>query len=535
MSLDTLSVDLTHHHYSHVIAAARAPINLDDRQVNAVAARIELDLRVGSIFTRFQTKELQKLCPQLLEGKMISYGEWHFRPFYPPQASDARLGPCQFPTLGFVVDRYFKVKNFIPERFWGIKVNYTRDNINVNFLWDRNRLFDRASVIILFERCLKARKAKVTKLLKKPTSRWKPLPLTTVELQKLGSMFLRMDSQTVMKVAEDLYTKGFISYPRTETDQFDKGIDLKKLIEKQLPDQRWGAYAQGLLDGAFSEPRKGRNNDQAHPPIHPVSWVDLNKLASDESRRVYEFIARRFLGCCSEDAKGESSTVEILYGIEGFHTTGLIVLQRNYLDVYTYDRWESSQPLPQFRLNEDFEPTEANITDGQTSPPGYLTEPELIGLMDANGIGTDATMAEHIAKVKEREYVLARPRSGVAPQAARGGGRGGRGGRGSANATMNGRSTGGGGNGVMEFIPTTLGTALISGYDAMGFSTSLGKPHLRKEMELKMKDICAGTKMKREVIEETLEGYREVWVTTKREVEVLKNAVRRYVLGEGGV
>lgn len=47
-----------------------------------------------------------------------------------------------------------------------------------------------------------------------------------------------------MQVAEALYTKGYISYPRTETDQFDKGIDLKKLIEKQIPDRDWGGYAQ---------------------------------------------------------------------------------------------------------------------------------------------------------------------------------------------------------------------------------------------------------------------------------------------------
>ncbi len=75
-----------------------------------------------------------------------------------------------------------------------------RDDVEVTFSWARHRLFDRASVVILFERCLTARIAKVIKLQKKPTSKWRPLPLTTVELQKLGSMFLRMDSQRVMKV-----------------------------------------------------------------------------------------------------------------------------------------------------------------------------------------------------------------------------------------------------------------------------------------------------------------------------------------------
>ena len=193
------------------------------------------------------------------------------------------------------------------------------------------------------------------------------------------------------------------------------------------------------MNGAFKQPRAGRNNDQAHPPIHPVNYVARNALKDDDERKIYEFVVRRFLACCSEDAKGEMTTIEIEYGDEAFFATGLIVLQRNYLDIYPYEKWESSQQLPNFILHEVFEPTEANITDGETTAPGYLTEPELISLMDANGIGTDATMAEHIAKIKEREYVLTQPRGGA-------GGRGNR-----------------GGNSVQQFIPTTLGVALIEG------------------------------------------------------------------------
>lgn len=73
--------------------------------------------------------------------------------------------------------------------------------MDVTFSWRRHRLFDRMSVVIIFERCLESRLAVVTKLQKKPTRKWRPLPLTTVELQRLGSMFLRMDSQKVMKVS----------------------------------------------------------------------------------------------------------------------------------------------------------------------------------------------------------------------------------------------------------------------------------------------------------------------------------------------
>lgn len=92
------------------------------------------------------------------------------------------------------------MKNFRPETFWTIKVSHVRDDVTVNFLWRRVHLFDRAAVIILFERCLSEKTAKVTKVQKKPTSKWRPLPLTTVDLQMMGSRYLRMDSQTVMKV-----------------------------------------------------------------------------------------------------------------------------------------------------------------------------------------------------------------------------------------------------------------------------------------------------------------------------------------------
>jgi len=459
---------------SHVIRAAQNPATLDELQADAVAARIELDLRTGAAITRQLTLNLRPMVPELVaERKIISYGS------------------CQFPTLGFVVDRYFRVKNFVPEPFWFIKVLHKKNDKNVTFNWQRVHLFDRLAVVIMYERCLNSKTATVTKMQTKPTSKWKPLPLTTVELQKMGSRFLHMNSSRVMKVAEDLYTRGFISYPRTETDRFDPAIDLRALIEKQTQSSNWGGFAQGLLNGGFQRPRDGRNDDKAHPPIHPVNFVAPGVLNAEE-QRVYEFVARRFLACCSEDARGEKTTIEIEYGGETFHASGTIVMQRNYLDVYPYDKWESGQELPQYVVGETFVPTEALMKEGKTSPPKYLTEPELIDMMDKNGIGTDATMAEHIAKIKERNYVQIRQVSrssttedndnedtvGTAARGGRGGRGGGRGRGGTTNGTSQSRGT------VDEFIPTTLGVALIEGYDNLEFDTSLSKPFLRKEVRV---------------------------------------------------
>lgn len=75
---------------------------------------------------------------------------------------------------------------------------------------------------------------------------------------------------------------------------------------------------------------------------------------------------------------------------------------------------------------------------------------------------------------------------------------------------------------MREFIPTSLGVALIEGFDRMHFDTSLGKPFLRKEMELKMKAICEGRLTKQEVLRENITEYRQVYNQSRAELNILK-------------
>lgn len=72
-------------------------------------------------------------------------------------------------------------------------------------------------------------------------------------------------------------------------------------------------------EGGFENPRRGRNNDNAHPPIHPTAHAA--NLAGDE-KRVYDYIVRRFLASCSKDAIGAETTVEVNYGNEEFYAKG---------------------------------------------------------------------------------------------------------------------------------------------------------------------------------------------------------------------
>ncbi|KAF8983156.1 DNA topoisomerase [Entomortierella lignicola] len=461
---------------AEVHRAMQNPVQLDMRQSDAVDARMELDLRVGASFTRFQTLSFQNRFPGLAEG-VISYG------------------PCQFPTLGFVVDQYRRVENFIPESFWKLELKHHKDGQDATFMWERGHLFDQLACLIIYEGCLgvDGPNVVVTKVDASPTKKYRPLPLTTVELQKNGSKFLSIPSDEVMTAAESLYMKGWISYPRTETDQFDLKYDLAGLVEKQTHNSQWGRFAQRLTEGGYRNPRRGKNNDQAHPPIHPVMHTE--NLDGNE-KKVYEFITRRFLACCAEDAMGDQTVVQVKVHTETFKATGLIIRERNYLDVYPYDKWTGTV-LPNFVQGEEFVPTEFYMRAGATTPPTLLTESQLISLMDKNGIGTDATIAEHIKTITKREYVVRSKRDKE-----------------------------------YIFTPSTLGISLVEGYDNIGLEMSLSKPFLRSQLESNLKLICAGVKTKDEVVEEAINMYRDVFDTVNRDKRVLQESLERY-LGRG--
>ncbi|KAH9942376.1 DNA topoisomerase [Epithele typhae] len=463
--------------------AAQHPVALDMAQSNAVETRILLDLRVGSAFTRLQTLQLQRKF-EALKKDIVSYG------------------PCQFPTLGFVVARYNKLKNFKPELFWYIYLSLTRppadgdEPVDTEFTWRRGHIFDLQTAWALYEAALESATARVSKVTSKEKKKFKPYPLTTVDLQKAASRILKISPKKALDIAEKLYQQGFLSYPRTETDVYDPQFDFITLIGKQSADPAWGGFAAGLQNGGFSAPRRGKHDDHAHPPIHPTAHA--GNLVGDE-KRVYEYIARRFLACCSTDALGWETTVDVRYGEEEFYSTGLTIRERNYLDVFPYDKWADKE-LPQFQEGEIFVPTECRLDEGKTSKPNLLTEADLVGLMDEHGIGTDATIAQHIQTIVDRGYVVER---------------------------MQGKTK--------YLIPSTLGIGLVEGYDTIGFDQSLSKPELRRETERRMVEICRGLKSKREVLDESIEKYKEMFMKTKIEFQKLVDAVGQRINGQGPV
>ena len=145
------------------------------QQVAAVDARSELDLRIGAAFTRFQTLKLQKRFSELA-NQLVSFGLFtllrHYSAVNLALTFSNLTGTCQFPTLGFVVDRWKRVNNFVPEDFWKIDVAIRRDNITAKFNWSRGHLFDQQFALVLYERCVDDPMATVLSVDRRPKSKW---------------------------------------------------------------------------------------------------------------------------------------------------------------------------------------------------------------------------------------------------------------------------------------------------------------------------------------------------------------------------
>lgn len=430
---------------------------------DAVDVRQEIDLRIGASFTRFQTMLLKDAFVLDFAGDdknlVLSYG------------------PCQFPTLGFIVERYWEIQSHEPEEFWTINCSHMSDEGTATFNWMRGNMFDYTCAAVIYEMCVEVPTATVTRVGNQQKLKYPPYPLSTIELQKRASRYFRMSSEHTMKVAEELYQAGFISYPRTETDYFSVNTNLHAIVQEQQGHPLWGSYAQRLLDpeaGLWRNPSSGGHDDKAHPPIHPTRFSAGESRWTQDHNRLYELIVRHFLACVSQPAVGAETTVEIDIAGELFSASGRVIVSRNYLDVYRFESWGGSV-IPNYVFGQQFVPTSLMLDSSVTRPPPLLSEADLLSCMDKAGIGTDATMHDHIKKLLDRFY-----------------------------ATKDANT---------RFSPTNLGEALVMGYDDMGYE--LWKPYLRSMMENDMKAVSVGTKRKAEVLETCLQQMKACFLDAR--------------------
>jgi DNA topoisomerase III len=365
------------------------------------------------------------------------------------------------------VEQYRKCLNHQTSLKWRIEISGVAQRKRFSTCWVRNPLFDRAIASLYFER-IKLGPLKVKKIVIEEIIRRRPIPLRTVELQKFLTKFLKLSSSKLMEITESLYMKGFISYPRTETDIFKDDFPFVEIFHSLESDLKLGPFCE-TLKNVFQKPRNGKNDDMSHPPIHPLkSGNDLSGI----ERQVFEFISRRFLASCMYDAKGQERLIYLMCNNEIFFCRSLKITEKNYLEVYIYDHW-TDKILPEFNESMILNNWEVKLREDSISPPRLLDESSLISCMDRNQIGTDATIHDHIKKIFDRKYIVESK--------------------------------------SRELLPTNMGLIISNYYDSFDQNYSLTKPALRSKLETKVLDIIQGSCNKESVIKFFIEEYKKIF------------------------
>nr|KAG5699160.1 hypothetical protein BaRGS_014459 [Batillaria attramentaria] len=351
----------------------------------SVDARQELDLRIGCAFTRFQTKFFQGKYGDL-DSSLISYG------------------PCQTPTLGFCVERHDKIQSFKPEPYWVINTQVKLpDGKTLKLDWERVRVFDK-EVAQMFVNLIKSGdKACVLETVQKKMEKPKPLALNTVEMLRVGSSGLGMSPHHTMQIAERLYIQGYISYPRTETNSYPDSFDLRGTLKQQADHPDWGPFVRKVLKDGMKQPKKGHDAGD-HPPITPMRSARQSDFDPD-SWRLYDYITRHFIATLSPNCLYLQTTVYFEIGPERFSCSGKVLTDPGFTEVMPWLALGADEEIPTLKQNTMLDIDEVKLVDRQTSPPDYLTESELISLMEKHGIGTDASIPVHINNIVERRYV----------------------------------------------------------------------------------------------------------------------------------
>ena len=460
----------------------------DKNQALAVDARQELDLKVGVAFSRFQTRFFQGRYGDL-DSSVLSYG------------------PCQTPTLGFVVQRHVDIETFKPEPYWVLELGVLKRGRALKALWESGRSFQKQKTESLVEKALEANAtATVTSVVMKDKKQGRPVPLNTVALLKACSKALGIGPHQAMQSAERLYLSGYLSYPRTESTAYPKSFDIKGTLQQQAGDGRWGAYVRELIAQGHNKSRGGVDMGD-HPPITPMRSAGPHELSGDMAR-VYDMVVRHFIASVSPDAVWRSTKISFSVDALGekgkFFLAGKELVSPGFLAILLHKEYgdeadndgeddEEERSIPEFQKGETIPIIKSNLSgsssssskvnvatsqpvwasldvkEKMTSPPGYITESELIGMMEKHGIGTDASIPTHIENIQKRNYVRL--------------------------------ETG------RRLLPNKLGLVLVQGYHQI--DSSLVLPQVRADIEGQCNRIAKGEMDKDAVIQKALDIFEK--------------------------
>jgi DNA topoisomerase I len=309
------------------------------------------------------------------------------------------VGRVQSPTLVLIAERERERRAFVPEPYWEIEANLKNgEAFTARHAHGRFREEDAARTA--YEKLTEI--ATITEVKEKSATRPAPIPFNTTGFLAAAAG-IGISPSRAARLAEDLYTDGYISYPRTDNTVYPSSVDLREVLGQLRRAEEVGPYVEKLLEKGKLSPTRGKKETTDHPPIYPTGRASKGALRDDQWK-IYQLVVRRFLATLSAPAKTLRTTVRLESGGEPLISGGTVVTQEGWLAVYPYGR-RPDEEMPSLSEGQEVKVEAKDLLAKETQPPGRYGQGRLIRLMEDLGLGTKATRPSIIQNLYDRGYV----------------------------------------------------------------------------------------------------------------------------------
>ncbi len=349
------------------------------------------------------------------------------------------LGRVQTPTLAILARREEEIRAFVPEPYWLVDATFAATGERVYAgrfhagAQPRLKTADEAQAIV---DAVRGQGGEITKLDKKRRKERAPMLYDLTSLQRDANTRFGFSARRTLAAAQRCYEEHkVLTYPRTSS----RYLSTDMISELKPTAQHVGAhreYAKGAayVTGLDVLPLGRVVADEKvtdHHAIIPVNGPQTIDKLSDDDRRIYDLVARRFLAVFHPDAEFENTRIETTVAQHVFRTRGKVLLVPGWRGVYgeltegeRSDDDEDAgadQQLPKLDQGEDVDTREVASQEKETKPPRRYSDASLLGAMETagklvdddelreamkdSGIGTPATRAAIIERLIAVGYV----------------------------------------------------------------------------------------------------------------------------------
>ena len=317
------------------------------------------------------------------------------------------IGRVQGPTLAFAADREQEIKLHVPDAYWVVAADFEKDGQIIRARYAKPKIETLAEAQGVLDACT-GKDGAVTGVDKRKVPLRPPAPFNTGDLQREAYRLFKVSPGYTLAIAEKLYLRALISYPRTSSQKLPPSINYRKILSGLVRSSLYSSASVLLSKGRLA-PHEGSMADPAHPAIYPTGV--FGKLSGLEFK-IYDLIAKRFLATFGDAAVTEKTDVTIDVRGHVFVAEGSVTLYKGWTVFYRPYAGIEQVTLPQLAVGDALANRQVAMEEKFTQPPPRYSQSSLLARMEHEKIGTKATRADIIATLFKRNYMEAK-RGGI--------------------------------------------------------------------------------------------------------------------------